>query len=52
MRATQMGVTVTKQPFTFFLSAALIYLLMTVVAMIALHFIEKRVNRGFSRSQA
>lgn len=52
MRATQMGVTVTKQPFTFFLTAALIYLLMTIIAMIALHLLEKRVNRGFTRSRA
>ena len=46
----QIGVTVSKQPFTFYMVAAFIYLGLTVLAMIGLHFLEKRASRGFVRS--
>ncbi len=49
MRRSQIAVTVSKQPFTFFLVAAMIYLSLTVIAMIGLHVLEKRANRGFAR---
>ncbi|SDG35766.1 ABC transporter permease [Roseospirillum parvum] len=46
MRKTQFAVGQTKEPFTFYLSAALIYLTLTVVAMALLHLMERRANRG------
>ncbi|UVE17571.1 ABC transporter permease [Pseudomonas sp. LS44] len=52
MRTAQIAVTVSKQPFTFFLVAAFIYLGLTVLAMIGLYFLEKRAARGFARSGA
>jgi polar amino acid transport system permease protein len=50
MRHAQIGVTVTKQPFTFFMVAAFMYLGLTVLAMTTMHFLEKRAARGFARS--
>lgn len=50
MRNAQNAVTVSKQPFTFYMVAALMYLSLTVVAMVALHFMEKRAARGFARA--
>ncbi|MCY1286041.1 Arginine ABC transporter permease protein ArtQ [compost metagenome] len=50
MRSAQIAVSVSKQPFTFFLVAALIYLSLTIVAMIGMHFLEKRASRGFVRA--
>lgn len=52
MRTAQVAVTSSKQPFTFFMVAACIYLTLTVLSMLALHAFEKRANRGFSRSAA
>lgn len=52
MRQTQVAVTSSKQPFTFFMVAAAIYLGLTVISMLALHVFEKRANRGFVRSAA
>lgn len=50
MRRSQIAVTSTKEPFTFFLVAAFIYLGLTIIAMIGMHFLEKRAGRGFTRS--
>lgn len=51
MRHAQIGVTVTKQPFTFFMVAAFMYLGLTVLAMTGMHFLEKTcASRGFARS--
>ncbi|NPU95204.1 MAG: ABC transporter permease subunit [Gammaproteobacteria bacterium] len=50
MRRSQIAVTASKQPFTFFLVAALIYLSLTIVAMIGLHFLERQASRGFVRA--
>jgi polar amino acid transport system permease protein len=50
MRRSQIAVTSSKEPFTFFLVAAFIYLGLTVLAMIGLHFLEQRAGRGFIRS--
>ncbi len=36
----------THQPFTFFLSVAALYLLLTTISLLALHFIEKRYSVG------
>ncbi|HSC84415.1 MAG TPA: ABC transporter permease [Pseudomonas sp.] len=52
MRHSQIAVTSSKEPFTFFLVAALIYLSLTIIAMSGLFFIEKRTNRGFVRTCA
>lgn len=50
MRRSQIAVTATKEPFTFFLVAALIYLSLTVVAMTGLYFLERHAGRGFVRT--
>ena len=50
MRRSQIAVTASKEPFTFYLVAAFIYLGLTIVAMLGLHFLEKRASRGFIRS--
>ena len=52
MRSAQVAVTSSKQPFTFFMVAACIYLILTVISMLILHLFEKRANRGFTRSTA
>ncbi|MCO8167160.1 ABC transporter permease [Pseudomonas sp. 21LCFQ02] len=50
MRHAQIAVSVTKEPFTFYLAAAFMYLALTVVAMTGMYFLEKRAARGFTRS--
>ena len=50
MRHAQIGVTVSKQPFTFYLVAAFMYLGLTVLAMTGMYFLEKRAARGFARA--
>ena len=50
MRHAQIAVTVTKQPFTFYMVAALIYLGLTSLSMVAMHLLEKRAARGFVRT--
>ncbi|WP_068827473.1 ABC transporter permease [Pseudomonas sp. BMS12] len=50
MRRSQIAVTSSKQAFTFYMVAAFIYLGLTVIAMIGMHFLEKRASRGFVRS--
>ena len=50
MRRSQIAVTASKEPFTFYMVAAFIYLGLTVLAMIGMHFLEKRSSRGFVRS--
>ncbi|UTW07966.1 ABC transporter permease [Pseudomonas benzenivorans] len=52
MRRSQIAVTASKEPFTFFLVAAFIYLSLTILAMIGLHLLEKRASRGFMRAAA
>ncbi|MBP8184686.1 MAG: ABC transporter permease subunit [Pseudomonas sp.] len=50
MRRAQIAVSVSKQPFNFFMIAAGIYLCLTVLAMTAMYFLEKRAGRGIRRS--
>ncbi|KAF1027464.1 MAG: Arginine ABC transporter permease protein ArtQ [Pseudomonas sp.] len=50
MRQAQNGVNVSKQPFTFYMVAAFMYLGLTVLSMIGMYFLEKRAARGFARS--
>ncbi len=46
MRMTKIAVGATKQPFTFYLAAALIYWSLCVLSEIGLNRLEKRANRG------
>lgn len=46
MRKTTIAVGSTREPFTFYLTAAVLYLLMTVVAMAALWWAERVAARG------
>lgn len=46
MRHAQIAVTSTKQPFTFYMVAALMYLCMTALSMIGLAWLEKRASVG------
>lgn len=46
MRKTQIAVGFTREPFTFYLAAAVLYLLMTLIAMAALHRGERAAGRG------
>ncbi len=41
----------TRQPFTFYAAIALIYLTITTVSVIALHFLEKRYSLGVRRAE-
>ena len=50
MRRAQLAVSLSKEPFHFFLIAAFLYLSLTVLAMTAMHFLEQRASRGFKRS--
>ena len=46
MRKTEYAVGFTRQPFTFFLFAAFIYLALTVISMLVLQVLERRAARG------
>jgi polar amino acid transport system permease protein len=50
MRATKVAVGVTKQPFTFYLTACLIYWALCIVSELVLAQLERRANRGVRRA--
>jgi polar amino acid transport system permease protein len=50
MRMTKVAVGVTKQPFTFYLAACLIYWAMCVLSELVLAQMERRANRGIRRA--
>lgn len=50
MRMTKVAVAFTKQPFTFYLTACLIYWAMSVLSEVILARMEKRANRGIRRA--
>ena len=50
MRHAQIAVGFTKQAFTFYMVAAFMYLGLTILAMVGMHFLEKRAGRGLTRS--
>jgi polar amino acid transport system permease protein len=50
MRATKVAVGVTKQPFTFYLAACLIYWLLCLASELVLARLEARANRGVRRA--
>jgi polar amino acid transport system permease protein len=49
MRKSAIATSYSKEPFTFYLAAAVIYLLMTVVSMAGLNLLERRAARGLGR---
>ena len=49
MRMTKVAVGVTKQPFTFYLLACLIYWVLCVLSEVVLAHMERRANRGIRR---
>ena len=51
MRKAGVASHATKEPFTFYMSAAVIYLGLTALVMLALHLLEKRAGRGFARNE-
>jgi len=52
MRQTAVAVGNTKEPFTFYFAAAIVYLLMTSISMAGLHLLERRANRGYKGARA
>ncbi len=50
MRKANVAVGYTKEPFLFYLLAAFIYLGLTIITMMAVHYMEKRANRGLERA--
>ena len=46
MYAARAGAGKTHEPFTFFATAALIYLAFTIVSMVVLQYSERRAQRG------
>jgi len=49
MRMAKVAVGVTKQPFTFYLTACLIYWIMCLLSEVVLEKMERRANRGIRR---
>ncbi|WP_286238706.1 ABC transporter permease [Neptuniibacter halophilus] len=52
MRQTAVAVGNTKEPFTFYFAAAMVYLLMTSISMAGLHLLERKANRGYQGARA
>jgi len=50
LRWSKVGAETTKQPFTFYIVAALLYLLMTIVSDFGRHRLEVRASRGVRRA--
>lgn len=50
MREADIASRYTKEPFTFYMAAAFMYLGLTVISMAVLHVLEKRANRGQRRA--
>ena len=49
MRKSSVAVGFTKEPFLFYMTAAFIYLTLTIISMVGIHYLEKRANRGLVR---
>lgn len=47
MRQATVAVGYTKEPFTFYLAAAVVYLLLTCISMLGLSLLERHANRGY-----
>ena len=50
MRNAAAAVAATRKPFTFYITASLIYLGITTITTLVLHQLEKRANRGVGRA--
>ena len=50
MRKSQIAISNTKEPFTFYFTAALIYLSITIVVMVGQRYAERWAGRGMERS--
>ncbi|MCV6611510.1 MAG: ABC transporter permease [Amphritea sp.] len=50
MLKTRDAVNYTKEPFLFYMAAACIYLTLTIISMLFIHFMEKRNNRWVGRA--
>jgi len=50
MLKTRDAVSYTKEPFLFYMAAACIYLSLTIISMVFIHFMEKRNNRWVGRA--
>lgn len=49
MRKANIAVSNTKEPFLFYLVAAFMYLVLTIISMMFVSFMEKRASRGLTR---
>ncbi|SBS25960.1 Histidine transport system permease protein HisQ [Marinomonas spartinae] len=49
MRKANIAVSSTKQPFLFYATAAIMYLLLTIISMVVVTWLEKRASRGMRR---
>ena len=52
MRQAAVAVGYTKEPFTFYLAAACVYLLLTSISMTGLHYLERFANRGYQGTRS
>lgn len=52
MRQAYVAAGFTKAPFTFYMAAALIYLLLTIVSMQLIQLLERHANRGYRGARA
>jgi polar amino acid transport system permease protein len=52
MRQTSVAVSNTKEPFTFYFAAAIMYLLMTSISMAGLYLLERYANRGYQGARS
>ena len=52
MRKSQIAISNTKEPFTFYFTAAMIYLTITVIVMIGQRYAERWAGRGMERRNA
>lgn len=52
MRQASVAVGNTKEPFTFYFAAAMVYLLMTSISMAGLHLLERKANQGYQGARS
>ncbi|WP_206696901.1 ABC transporter permease [Marinomonas algicola] len=50
MRKANIAVSSTKEPFLFYSAAACMYLVLTIVSMVVVHYMEKKASRGIKRT--
>ncbi len=50
MRKANIAVSTTKEPFLFYSAAACMYLILTIVSMVAVHYMEQKASRGIKRA--